>query len=117
MARARTPFASPGAACRWSNARDPRAYAAAVAAAGTAIADERRLDVAEARSDFVFTGLRRIVGVDGAAFAERFGVGLADAFPHVAGLVYDRLVEWQERRLRLTARGLRFADTVAATFV
>jgi oxygen-independent coproporphyrinogen-3 oxidase len=109
--------ASPGAARRWSNARDPRAYAAAVAAAGTAIADERRLDVAEARSDFVFTGLRRIVGVDGAAFADRFGVGLADAFPHVAGLVYDRLVEWQERRLRLTARGLRFADTVAATFV
>jgi oxygen-independent coproporphyrinogen-3 oxidase len=109
--------ATPVAARRWSNARDPRAYAAAVAAGGTAIADEHRLDEAEARSDFVFTGLRRIVGVDGAAFADRFGLALADAFPHVAGLVYDRLVEWKERRLRLTARGLRFADTVAATFV
>lgn len=109
--------ATPAAPRRWSNLRHPRAWAEAIAARGTAVGDEHRLEVAEARGDFVFTGLRRVVGVDGAAFATRFGLELADAFPHVAGLVYDRLVEWDGRRLRLTSRGLRFADTVAATFV
>ena len=36
---------------------------------------------------------------------------------HVGGLVHDGLLEWAGDALRLTARGLRFADTVAATFV
>jgi hypothetical protein len=31
--------------------------------------------------------------------------------------VHDGLLEWAGDTLRLTARGLRFADTVAATFV
>jgi hypothetical protein len=35
----------------------------------------------------------------------------------VAGLVHDGLVEWRDQRLRLTLHGLRFADTVSATFV
>jgi oxygen-independent coproporphyrinogen-3 oxidase len=102
---------------RWSNVRPPAEYAGAVAARGTAVAEERALSVAEARGDYVFTGLRRVAGVDASGFAERFGVPLAAAYPHVAGLVRDGLVEWAGGRLRLTPRGLRFADTVAATFV
>ncbi|HXJ36792.1 MAG TPA: radical SAM family heme chaperone HemW [Candidatus Eisenbacteria bacterium] len=109
--------ATPDAARRWSNVRHPRAYADAVAARGTAVAEEHPLTVDEARADFVFTGLRRIAGVAATAFAARFGVGLAKAFPHVTGLVRDDLLEWAGDRLRLSARGLRFADTVAATFV
>jgi oxygen-independent coproporphyrinogen-3 oxidase len=109
--------ADPVAARRWSNVRHPRAYMDGVAAGGRAVAEERPLDAAEARSDFVFTGLRRLVGVDGARFAERFGVGLADAFPQVPALVREGLLEWAGDHLRLSARGLRFADTVAASFV
>ena len=102
---------------RWSNTRHPTAYMDAVAAQGVAIAEEHPLSTTDARADFVFTGLRRIAGVDTATFAARFGVALVDAFPHVPGLVGDGLLEWAEERLRLTAHGLRFADTVAATFV
>jgi oxygen-independent coproporphyrinogen-3 oxidase len=109
--------ATPGAPRRWSNLRRPEAYAAAVTSAGTAVAEERRLTAEEARGDFVFTGLRRTVGVDAEAFRARFGRALDEQFPHVAGLVRDGLVEWNADRLRLTAHGLRFADTVAATFV
>jgi putative oxygen-independent coproporphyrinogen III oxidase len=109
--------ATPTASRRWSNLRLPRAYMEAVAARGTAVADEQRLDVAQARGDFVFTGLRRIAGVDETAFVDRFGLSLVDAFPHVTGLLRDGLVERTGRRLRLSTRGLRFADTVAATFV
>jgi oxygen-independent coproporphyrinogen-3 oxidase len=102
---------------RWSNLRHPQAYMDAVATAGSAVAEEHLLDVAQARSDFVFTGLRRLAGVDGDRFARRFALGLADAFPHVAGLVRDGLLEWRGDDLRLTPLGLRFADTVAASFV
>jgi oxygen-independent coproporphyrinogen-3 oxidase len=110
-------FAAGPPAERWSNARHPQAYADAVASGGTAVAERDRLDDERARADFVFTGLRRLAGVDAGRFARRFGTPLADAFPHVVGLVHDGLLEWAGDALRLTARGLRFADTVAATFV
>lgn len=109
--------ADPRPARRWSNVRHPTAYMETVAAGGIAIAEEHPLDGDAARADFVFTGLRRIVGVDTTVFAVRFGLSLADAFPHVPGLVRDGLLEWAGERLRLSAQGLRFADTVAATFV
>jgi len=102
---------------RWSTLRRPEAYMDAVAAGRSAVADAHPLDVDEARGDFVFTGLRRVAGVDGMRFARRFGLPLVTAFPHVPGLVRDGLLEWNGEALRLTPQGLRFADTVAASFV
>jgi oxygen-independent coproporphyrinogen-3 oxidase len=102
---------------RWSTLRQPQAYMEAVGAGRSAVADEHRLDVAEARGDFLFTGIRRLAGVDGARFAQRFGLSIVAAFPHVPGLVRDGLLEWNDGALRLTPQGLRFADTVAASFV
>jgi oxygen-independent coproporphyrinogen-3 oxidase len=109
--------AGPPAAERWSNVRHPQAYATAVARDGTAVAERHPLDDERARADFAFTGLRRLAGIDTRRFAARFGRPLVEAFPHVGGLVHDGLLEWAGDALRLTARGLRFADTVAATFV
>jgi oxygen-independent coproporphyrinogen-3 oxidase len=99
------------------NERLPARYAAAVAATGNATATEERLTDAQARAEFCFTGLRRMVGVDANAFRDRFGVEVASAFPHLPGLVADGLVETAGGRVRLTERGRRFADAVAATFV
>lgn len=109
--------AMPPPGIRWMNVRDPGAYGAAVAARGTAVAETESLTPARARAEFVFTGLRRIAGVALAEFARRFGDPLDAVFPHVARLAADDLVETVDGRLRLTPRGLRFADTVAATFV
>jgi oxygen-independent coproporphyrinogen-3 oxidase len=109
--------AGPPEAERWSNVRHPQAYMDGVAAGGTAVAERHPLDDERARADFAFTGLRRVVGIDARRFAVRFGRPLAEVFPHVSGLVHDGLLEWAGDTLRLTARGLRFADTVAATFV
>jgi len=56
-------------------------------------------------------------GVDLAAFRARFGVGLEEALPHAAALERDGLVERRGERLRLSARGLRLADAVAAALL
>jgi oxygen-independent coproporphyrinogen-3 oxidase len=109
--------AGPPSAERWSNVRHPQAYMDTVATGGTAVAERHPLDEERARADFAFTGLRRLAGIDARRFAVRFGRPLAEAFPHVTGLVRDGLLEWSGDALRLTPRGLRFADTVAATFV
>jgi oxygen-independent coproporphyrinogen-3 oxidase len=110
--------ATPAPGRRWSNVRDPAAHRVAVAAAGTAVADDEPLTPARARADFVWTGLRRVRdGVDAERFAARFGVALADAFPQLDGLVRDGLLERRGARVRLTPRGIRFADGVAAAFV
>jgi oxygen-independent coproporphyrinogen-3 oxidase len=102
---------------RWVNERLPARYLAAVATSGTAVVGEERLTEAQARAEFCFSGLRRTIGIDAAAFSARFGVDLAAAFPHLAGLVADGLVEMGGGRVRLTERGRRFADTVAARVV
>jgi oxygen-independent coproporphyrinogen-3 oxidase len=108
--------ADPGLPTRWSNLRHPGAYMDAIATSGGAVAERHQLDPLQARGEFVFIGLRRLVGVDARRFADRFGVTLDEAFPQLHALVREGLVEWNEEALRLTSRGLRFADTVAATF-
>ena len=106
---------SPGRRC--ANERLPARYAAAVAATGTAVASEEWLTEAQARAEFCFTGLRQVAGIDTAVFRRRFGCDVDAAFPHVARLLADDLLQRDGGRLRLTARGLRFADTVAAKFL
>lgn len=109
--------AMPAPGRRWANVRRPDVYRATVAATGTAVDSDERLTPAQARADFVLTGLRRTSGIDVVAFARRFGQPLGDVFPQLAELVHDGLVEQAAGRVRLTARGLVFADTVAARFV
>ena len=102
---------------RWANERDPQRYRELVAAHGRAVATSEELTPARAESDFVMTGLRRLAGVDLDAFARRFGHRLEDALPQVESLAADDLVERVGGRLRLTERGLRFADTVWTALV
>ena len=102
---------------RWWNLRHPARWRAAVDAGGMAVDGEERLDVEQARADFVVTGLRRIVGADLMEFERRFGIALAAGFPQLEGLQTDGLVAVEAGRVRLTARGLRFADTVGALLV
>jgi oxygen-independent coproporphyrinogen-3 oxidase len=104
--------AAPSPGCRWANERDPARYRTLVAADGTAVVVSEDLTQARAESDFVMTGLRRLSGIDPEAFARRFGRPLDAALPQLAGLAADDLVERADGRLRLTARGLRFADAV-----
>jgi len=109
--------AEPAPGRRWANERLPERYLSAVREGGTAVATEERLGAAQARGEFCFTGLRQTAGVDLERFRRRFGIELDAAFPHLERLIADGLVEASGQRLRLTARGFRFADSVAASFV
>jgi oxygen-independent coproporphyrinogen III oxidase len=102
---------------RWWNLRLPHRWRDAVAARGTAVDGEELLSEAEARADFVITGLRRLAGADIVEFERRFAVSLLQAFPQLPHLEHDGLVERCGARLRLTRRGLRFSDTVGALLV
>jgi oxygen-independent coproporphyrinogen-3 oxidase len=102
---------------RWWNVRRPHRWRGAVAEHGIAVDGEERLSEAQARSDFVITGLRRIAGVDVGEFERRFAIAVGTAFPQLAHLERDDLVVLSGTTLRLTARGLRFADTVGAFLV
>jgi len=102
---------------RWVNERLPGRYLAAVRDAGTAVADEERLTEAQARAEFCFTGLRRTAGIDVERFRRCFGLEVDAAFPHLERLIADGLVARDGGRLRLTPRGLSFADAVSTAFV
>jgi putative oxygen-independent coproporphyrinogen III oxidase len=102
---------------RWWNVRRPHSWRSAVAEHGTAVDGEERLSDAQARSDFVITGLRRIGGVDVGEFERRFATSVRTAFPQLLHLEREGLVVFCDATLRLTARGLRYADTVGALLV
>ena len=114
---ARTRFCTAPVPRRWWNLRLPHRWREAVAAHGIATDGEELLSDAEARADFVITGLRRLAGADVVEFERRFTVAVRAAFPQLAHLEQDGLVEIRSSYLRLTPRGLRFADTVGACLV
>lgn len=103
---------------RWANLRDPLGWRAAIARGGSGVDTEEALSLETARADFVWTGLRRVRdGVDGRAFRARFGLTVDEALPAVAELERDGLLERRGERLRLSPRGRRFADAVAAALL
>jgi oxygen-independent coproporphyrinogen III oxidase len=108
---------APTPGVRFVNERLPDPYRAIVAQGRTAVSGVEQLTIAQARADFVIAGLRRIVGVDGAAFSARFDATLEQAFPQIVRLIGDGLLEWAGSRLRLSAQGLLFADTVSAALI
>jgi oxygen-independent coproporphyrinogen-3 oxidase len=102
---------------RWSNERLPQRYLERIRAAGQARVSQEHLTPEQARAEYAFLGLRCTEGIDGAAFAARFGMDFPHAFAHVEALRRDGLLEDGAGRWRLTPRGLLLADSVFATFV
>jgi oxygen-independent coproporphyrinogen-3 oxidase len=66
----------------------------------------------------VWLGLRLLEGVDRAAHAARFGRDPIDSHAEeVRRLTNEGLVKVTDERLRLTRKGLLFADEVGARFL
>jgi oxygen-independent coproporphyrinogen-3 oxidase len=77
-----------------------------------------RLDGAALEREAMWLGLRLLDGIDRAAYARRHGVDpVAAHAPEVERLVGDGLVEVTPERLRLSRRGVLFADEAGARFL
>jgi len=106
------------AARRWSNERDPLAYVARIAARGEAVAADEILDARAASGEYVFLHLRTTTGLPEEGFARRFGVRVEEAFPDIARMFDDGLIERRRAGwITLTRRGLMLADSVFASFL
>jgi oxygen-independent coproporphyrinogen-3 oxidase len=103
---------------RWKNVSAAGDYIARIRNGAPTAVDVRRLSEAERLGDALFTALRLADGLDESAVKARYGVDVwerygADLAPYVeAGLVVR-----QDRRTRLTRRGMLLAHEVMAVFV
>ena len=101
---------------RWSNERNPKTYMNKALANGSARSFVETLTRTQALGEFVFLHLRQLDGFAPATFAERFGISLTEAFPHVTDLLAEGLLTEEADRIKLTSQGLLIADTVFASF-
>jgi len=103
---------------RWKNIANTEEYIARVQRGESPADFEETLDAATRAGEYVAFGLRMMEGVSAPAFRERFGGGLAGVWnDELIELQRQELIEWDEDRVRLTARGKMLADEVSAHFV
>src|SRR5262249_53065099 len=82
-------FCAPPSPRRWWNVRRPDRWRTAVAERGTAVDGDEVLTDAQARADFIITGLRHLAGADVAEFERRFAVAIRAAFPQLPHLEHE----------------------------
>lgn len=100
---------------RFSNGRDLREY---LAHPLDCREDIQVLSRQEQMEEFMFLGLRMTSGVSAEDFSACFGEDLESIYGDVIERnLQDGLLEWRERRLALTERGLDLANYVMAQFL
>ena len=100
---------------RYSNERDTAAYVKRIEEFASAEATRERIDAA---SESIFLGLRLTDGVDLSEYRKRFAEDLMET--HRDGLTRlseAGLVEFADKRLRLTRKGMLFSNEVFVEFV
>ncbi|MFQ5515102.1 MAG: radical SAM family heme chaperone HemW [Myxococcota bacterium] len=103
---------------RFQNHRARARWEAAVDSGVRPLASCEQLGEEEERRETLYLGLRRLEGVSRDRYSRRFGVEPEDCFgPEFAELRTLGLVEDRARHLRLTERGILFADEVFLRFV
>jgi len=110
--------AGPGAAryvagAREINHRGTLAYIRRIASGNSPVAERETLSADDRAREALVIGLRRIAGVDLAAFQQRFGVSVEElGGKALARHVQAGLLEHVEGRLRLTRAGLMVSDSL-----
>ena len=103
---------------RFQNTLDLAEWQAAVTEGRSAVAESWQVSLEEARRDFVGLGFRCLDGIRPEEFRRRFAAPLETCFGAELGELRQLgLIREQEGALRLTERGIRFADEVFQRFV
>jgi len=103
-----------GGIVRYSNISAPEAYIKSARVTGTAINSQEILSTFQAAAESVWLGLRRTDGISRHHFHNRFGCDIHKLFA-------SPLAQWEENgcteetdtHLKLTAKGLGLADSIA----
>ena len=102
---------------RFQNERERKSWSARLAAGELPWAGSERLSLAEQRRETFALGLRRIEGVSRADYQRRFGAAPEAHFaPQLRELQELELIADRAGSLRLTDRGILFADEVFLRF-
>ncbi len=103
---------------RWKNLRARSEWQARLAAGCLPVAEMESLTEQDARRETLFLGFRRLAGISRAAYARRFSEAPERRFgAELRELRELELIEDQFGRIRLTERGILFADEVFLRFV
>ncbi len=104
---------------RYSNVLHPREYIERVQQKGEAVVEVEEIDRALEMGETLMLGLRLIAeGVERSRFQDRFGVELNQVYgATIARLIEQGLLESDEERIRLTARGRLLGNRVFAEFL
>ncbi len=103
---------------RWWNVRGVRRYMELIEGGADPGDGEEELTLAEEMREYAWLGLRQRRGIDRAAFRARFAIDPVVAFGSlVESLGGQGLLEWNESRLWLTARGRDVASVTARALV
>jgi oxygen-independent coproporphyrinogen-3 oxidase len=112
------PGPAPARIERRANPRLPEPYMEAAAAGVLAPASREELDLAAQQREGLWLGLRLLAGVERAAFRGRYATDPVAVAPAVCrDLTRQGLLEVTAERVRLTGRGLLFADEVAVALM
>ena len=105
-----------GARRRWANERDAAKYVMLVERSDSVIAERTELTEEDVRSEAIFLGLRLMRGMDLNSYRARFGTNLREQFNgELDRLQVAGLIEIDDERLKLTARGALLSNEVFAT--
>jgi oxygen-independent coproporphyrinogen-3 oxidase len=100
---------------RWSNERDALKYVGVIEENLSPIVEEIEI---EAKSEYVFLGLRLTKGIDLDEYKEKFGADLIEEFAEdLKRLQEAELIEISKNRLKLTSKGYLFSNEVFSVFV
>ncbi len=110
-------FENRGWGFRWANERHPARYIDLIEQRKHARAFGEVLSRQQAMIEQVFLGLRQAAGIDRAAFAGRFAIGIDEQFPNLRALCRAGYLEPSSGGYRLTRRGMLVADAVFASLV
>lgn len=103
---------------RWKNLSSTEDYIGAVIAGGQLTIDRRELSLQERMEDALFTGLRLTRGIDLTTIMARYGVDVWRRYrEELQPFVDERLLIYDDGRLRLSRVGMLLAHEVMAVFV
>jgi putative oxygen-independent coproporphyrinogen III oxidase len=103
---------------RWKNVSATDDYVARIERGDAVAVDIRRLSDGERLGDALFTGLRLADGIDETVIQARYGVDVWARYgADLQAYVEAGLLVRQDRRMRLTRRGMLLAHEVMAVFV